>query len=85
VCSYLLESKLRIRDEELQAAVSWLRKLAGDSMHVGYHGCVRDTAIGLGARRDRGLRVRLFAPLVVITECLNPNGYYILLMGTIYM
>ena len=37
VCSYLLESKLRIRDEELQAAVSdWNSLPAGDSMRVGY-------------------------------------------------
>jgi len=26
-------------------------------MRVVYHGCVRDTAIGLGARRDRGLKL----------------------------
>ena len=26
-------------------------------MRVGYHGCVRDTAIGLGARRHRDLKL----------------------------
>jgi len=51
VCSYLLESKLRIRDDVLQAAVSDRNSLlAGDCMRVGYHGCVRGTTIRLGAR-----------------------------------
>ena len=55
----VLQSNLRIRDEELQAAGSERRNswLAGDSMRVCYHSCVRGTAIGLGVRRDRGLKL----------------------------
>ena len=76
MCSSLLESKVRIRDEELQAAVSDRNSLlAGDSMRVGYHGCVRGTAIGLGARRDRGLKLgRAKRAIQMYDECCHTVG-----------